>query len=85
MLPAISFNGAETFDGANNMGKLPAKPLERPKAAVKMNAGSSPDIVGFFLGATQSNRSGMRRARNDDISVSCLRDHAYGTAANIFP
>lgn len=85
MLPAISFNGAATFDGANNIGKLPAKPFEIPKAAVKINAGSSPEIVGFFLGATHSKRSGMRRARSDDMRVSCLRDHAYGTAASIFP
>lgn len=76
MFPAISFNGAETFDGASSIGKLPARPLDNPKAAVKMKAGSSPEIVGFFRGATQSSKSGISKARSEDIRVSCLRDHA---------
>jgi hypothetical protein len=76
ILPLSSFKGAETFCGANNMGRLPATPFEIPKAIVKMNAGSSPPIVGFLRGATHRRRRGIRNARNVDIKISCLRDQA---------
>lgn len=85
MLPAISFKGAATFNGANSIGRLPARPFDTPKAAVKKKAGNSPEIVGFLRGATQSRSSGMRTARRQDITISCRRDQAYGTAARIFP
>lgn len=85
MFPVISLSGAATFNGANNIGRLPARPFVTPKTAVKKKAGNSPEIVGFRRGATQSSRSGINNARNDDIKISCLRDHVYGTAANTFP
>ena len=85
MFPVISLEGAATFEGASNIGKLPASPLETPKAAVKKKAGSSPEIVGFFLGATHNRSKGINKARSVDIRISCRRDHEYGTAAKIFP
>lgn len=46
VVPVASFNVAGTFDGANIIGNEPAKPFVMPKAAVKMNAGVSPLMVG---------------------------------------
>lgn len=85
MFPAISFKGAETFDGASSIGKLPASPLETPSAAVKKNAGNSPETVGFLRGATHKSRSGISKARKVDMRTSCRLDQAYGTAAKTFP
>lgn len=41
-----SFNVPGTLDGANIIGSEPAKPFVMPNAAVKMNAGVSPAIIG---------------------------------------
>lgn len=46
MLPVTSFSVADTLSGASIIGKLPAKPLVIPRAAVKMNADASPAITG---------------------------------------
>lgn len=46
VLPVASFNVAGTLDGANIIGNEPAKPFVTPNAAVKMNAGVSPLMVG---------------------------------------
>lgn len=67
------------------MGRLPDNPFVIPNAAVKMNAGTSPAIMGWFLGAQHNNSRGIKRARNDDIKTSWRRLQEYGTAANILP
>jgi hypothetical protein len=85
MFPVISFKGAATFKGASSIGRLPARPFDTPRAAVKMKAGSSPEIVGFFRGATQRRSRGIKRARSVDMRISCRRDQVYGTAARTFP
>lgn len=46
IVPVASFNVAGTLDGANIIGNEPAKPFVMPNAAVKMNAGVSPLMVG---------------------------------------
>lgn len=46
MLPVTSLSVAETLSGANIIGKLPAKPLVIPRAAVKTKADASPAITG---------------------------------------
>lgn len=76
IFPVISFCGAATFNGAKSIGKLPARPFDTPKAAVKTKAGNSPEMVGFLRGATQSRSSGISRARSDDMRMSCRLDHA---------
>ena len=85
IVPDISFKGVETFSDDIIIGNDPAKPLDKPSAVVKINAVSSPPIVGFFRGATQSSKSGINSARSVDIKTNCRRDHEYRTAANSFP
>lgn len=81
MLPVASLSVAGTLDGANIMGKLPARPFVMPSAAVKMNAGVSPPMTGAARGAQQSNSSGTSAIRIVDSRISWRRDHAYGTEA----
>lgn len=85
MFPAVSLSDAGTFDGANIIGRLPATPLLKPRAAVKKNDIASPDITGLSLGAQHINSNGMRSVRRLDMRVNWRRDQAYGMAANIFP
>lgn len=85
IFPVISFKGVETFWDAIIIGKLPASPLDTPRAVVKINAGSSPPIVGFLRGATHSNNRGINSARSVDIKTNCRLDQEYRTAAKSFP
>lgn len=70
MFPVASLSVAGTFDGANIIGKLPAKPFVIPSAAVKMNAGVSPAIIGCDLGAQHSSRSGTNEIRIVDSKIN---------------
>lgn len=81
MFPVASLSVAGTLDGANIIGRLPAKPFVIPNAAVNMNAGVSPAIIGCDLGAQHSNSSGISEIRIVDNKINCRRDHAYGTDA----
>lgn len=70
MLPVASLSVAGTLDGANIMGKLPAKPFVMPRAAVKMNAGVSPPMTGPARGAQHSNSNGTKAIRIVDNRIS---------------
>lgn len=85
MLPVTSRNVADTLSGASIIGKLPASPLVTPRAAVNTNADASPAITGWSRGEQHNNISGTNSALKPDISISCLRDQLYGTAANNLP
>lgn len=85
MLPVTSFNVAGTFAGANIIGKLPAKPLVMPNAALNMNAGVSPAIIGWDRGAQQSNNNGTNAIRIVDNRINCRRDQVYGNEAITLP
>lgn len=70
ILPVASFKVAGTFDGANIMGKEPAKPLVMPNAAVKMKAGVSPAMTGPDRGAQHSNSRGINAMRIVDSKIN---------------
>lgn len=83
IFPAASLSVAGTFAGANIIGRLPAKPLVIPKAAVKMNAGVSPAIIGCERGAQHNNSNGTSAIRIVDSKMSWRRDQGYGNDAII--
>lgn len=70
IFPVASLSVAGTLDGANIIGKLPAKPFVMPKAAVKINAGVSPLMIGCDLGAQHSNNNGTREIRIVDSKIN---------------
>lgn len=85
MLPVTSFNVAGTLAGANIIGKLPAKPFVIPNAALNINAGVSPAIIGCDRGAQHSNNKGTNAIRIVDNKINCRRDHVYGNEAITLP
>lgn len=81
MLPVASFSVAGTFDGANIIGRDPAKPFVMPNAAVNMKAGVSPAMIGWDLGAQHNNSNGINAIRIVDNKINWRLDQAYGTDA----
>lgn len=49
MFPANSFRAPSTFNGANSIGKLPARPLVIPKNAVCNNHSESQFLLRIFI------------------------------------
>lgn len=70
MFPVASLSVAGTFDGANIIGKLPAKPFVMPSAAVKMKAGVSPLMIGCDRGVQHSNSNGISEIRIVDNRIN---------------
>lgn len=67
ILPVASFRVGGTLHGANIIDNEAARPFVVPNAAVKMNAGVSPEITGWALGVQHNNSS---TTKNERIIVS---------------
>lgn len=70
ILPVASFSVAGTFAGANIIGNDPASPFVIPSAAVNINAGVSPEIMGCDLGAQHNKSNGTNAIRIVDSSIN---------------
>lgn len=70
IFPVASFSVAGTLDGANIIGNEPASPFVTPNAAVNINAGVSPAIIGCALGVQHSNSIGIIAMRIVDMRIN---------------
>lgn len=70
IFPVASFNVAGTLDGANIIGNEPANPFVIPRAAVNINAGVSPAIIGCDLGVQHNNNNGIIDMRIVDSRIN---------------
>lgn len=85
IFPVTSFKVAGTLAGANIIGKLPARPLVTPSAALNTNADASPAITGCVRGAQHNSSNGISPVRMPDNRINWRRVQLYGTIAIILP